>query len=43
MILSWGWPAIAVMTLVMITAGATNGLAGFGFAVVGTMSSATML
>ncbi|MFO7927193.1 MAG: sulfite exporter TauE/SafE family protein [Halobacteriota archaeon] len=31
------------MTLVVILAGATNGIAGFGFAVVGTMALATIL
>jgi len=34
---------IAIVTLVVIVAGATNGLAGFGFAVVGTMALATLI
>jgi uncharacterized membrane protein YfcA len=32
---------VAVVTLVVLVAGATNGVAGFGFAVVGTMALAT--
>jgi hypothetical protein len=36
-------PIIAVMTLVMLIAGTTNGLAGFGFALVGTMALATVI
>jgi uncharacterized membrane protein YfcA len=36
-----GWPTIALVTIVVVVAGATNGLAGFGFAVVGTMALAT--
>jgi uncharacterized membrane protein YfcA len=35
-------PIIAVVTLVVLVSGATNGIAGFGFAVVGTMALATM-
>ncbi|MFQ3286117.1 TSUP family transporter [Natronomonas sp.] len=34
---------IAIVTLVVLVAGATNGLAGFGFAVVGTMVLATVV
>ena len=34
---------VAVVTLVVLIAGATNGLAGFGFAVVGTMALATLI
>jgi uncharacterized membrane protein YfcA len=34
---------VAVVTLVVLVAGATNGLAGFGFAVVGTMALATLI
>jgi uncharacterized membrane protein YfcA len=34
---------VAVVTLVVLVAGATNGLAGFGFAVVGTMALATLV
>jgi len=34
---------IAIFTLVVLVAGATNGVAGFGFAVVGTMALATMI
>ena len=33
---------IAIVTLVTLVAGATNGVAGFGFAVVGTMALATV-
>lgn len=43
MIPTVGWTTVAVVTLVIFVAGATNGLAGFGFAVVGTMALATML
>lgn len=43
MIASTGWTTVALVTLVIFVAGATNGLAGFGFAVVGTMALATML
>ena len=34
---------LAVLTIVVLTAGVVNGLAGFGFAVVGTMALATVL
>ena len=34
---------LALLTLVVLTAGVVNGLAGFGFAVVGTMALATVL
>ncbi|QCC47966.1 sulfite exporter TauE/SafE family protein [Halobellus limi] len=34
---------VAAVTLVVVVAGATNGLAGFGFAVVGTMALATVI
>ena len=34
---------IAIVTVVIVLAGATNGVAGFGFAVVGTMVLATMI
>lgn len=34
---------IAIFTLVVLVAGATNGVAGFGFAVVGTMALATVI
>jgi len=34
---------IAIVTVVIVVAGATNGVAGFGFAVVGTMVLATMI
>ena len=34
---------IAIVTLVTLIAGATNGVAGFGFAVVGTMALATVV
>jgi len=34
---------VAVVTLLVLVAGATNGIAGFGFAVVGTMALATMI
>jgi uncharacterized membrane protein YfcA len=36
------WTTVAAVTLVVLVAGATNGIAGFGFAVVGTMALATM-
>lgn len=38
-----GWTTVAVAPLIIFIAGATNGLAGFGSAVVGTMALATML
>jgi uncharacterized membrane protein YfcA len=34
---------VAIFTLVVLVAGATNGVAGFGFAVVGTMALATVI
>lgn len=37
------WTTVALATAVIFVAGATNGLAGFGFAVVGTMALATMI
>ena len=40
MIATMDWPTIALFTVVILVAGATNGLAGFGFAVVGTMALA---
>jgi uncharacterized membrane protein YfcA len=43
MISAIGWTTVALMTLVIVVAGATNGLAGFGFALVGTMALATMI
>jgi uncharacterized membrane protein YfcA len=43
MISAIGETTVAVVTLVIVVAGATNGLAGFGFAVVGTMVLATMI
>lgn len=43
MITAVGWTTVALLTLVMVIAGATNGLAGFGFALVGTMALATMI
>ncbi|MEF8843158.1 MAG: sulfite exporter TauE/SafE family protein [Haloarculaceae archaeon] len=43
MISAVGWTTVALVTLVIVVAGATNGLAGFGFAVVGTMALATMI
>jgi uncharacterized membrane protein YfcA len=43
MIAAVGWTTVALLTLVMVVAGATNGLAGFGFALVGTMALATMI
>ncbi|WP_299334981.1 TSUP family transporter [Haloplanus sp.] len=41
MAISVPWPAVVAATLTVFVAGATNGLAGFGFAVVGTMALAT--
>lgn len=35
MIAAVGWTTVALMTLVILIAGTTNGLAGFGFAVIG--------
>ncbi len=43
MIAAIGGPTIVLMALVMLVAGATNGLAGFGFALVGTMALATVI
>jgi len=43
MIPAAGGPTVALVTLVILVAGATNGLAGFGFAVVGTMALATLV
>lgn len=43
MVLTVPWTSVAVVTGVVLVAGATNGLAGFGFAVVGTMALATMI
>jgi len=42
MIAEVGWTTVVLVTLVVFVAGATNGLAGFGFAVVGTMALATL-
>jgi uncharacterized membrane protein YfcA len=38
-----GGPTVALMALVILGAGTTNGLAGFGFALVGTMALATVI
>ncbi|MFB6111850.1 MAG: TSUP family transporter [Halobacteriaceae archaeon] len=38
-----GGATVALMTLVILVAGTTNGLAGFGFALVGTMALATVI
>src|SRR6056297_2924492 len=43
MISAIGGPTVALMTLVILIAGMTNGLAGFGFALVGTMALATVI
>jgi uncharacterized membrane protein YfcA len=43
MISAFGWTTAALLTLVIVVAGAMNGLAGFGFALVGTMALATMV
>lgn len=43
MIAGVGWTTVALVTLITLLAGATNGLAGFGFAVVGTMALATLV
>jgi uncharacterized membrane protein YfcA len=43
MITALGGPTVALMTLVILVAGTTNGLAGFGFALVGTMALATAI
>jgi uncharacterized membrane protein YfcA len=38
-----GGPVVALMAIVILIAGTTNGLAGFGFALVGTMALATAI
>jgi uncharacterized membrane protein YfcA len=38
-----GGQTVALLTLVILLAGTTNGLAGFGFALVGTMALATVI
>jgi len=43
MIAAVGGPTVALITLVILIAGTTNGLAGFGFALVGTMALATVI
>ena len=43
MLSAFGWTTVALLTLVIVVAGAMNGLAGFGFALVGTMALATMV
>ncbi|SDX60061.1 sulfite exporter TauE/SafE family protein [Halobellus clavatus] len=43
MISAIGWTTVALLTLVILLAGTTNGLAGFGFALVGTMALATVI
>ncbi|WP_255152801.1 sulfite exporter TauE/SafE family protein [Halorarius halobius] len=43
MIAAIGEPTVALMTLVILVSGTTNGLAGFGFALVGTMALATVI
>ena len=43
MIAGIGAPTAALLTLVILVAGTTNGLAGFGFALVGTMALATAI
>jgi len=43
MIAAIGGTTVALMTLVILIAGTTNGLAGFGFALVGTMALATVI
>jgi len=43
MITAIGGPTVALMTLVILVAGTTNGLAGFGFPLVGTMALATVI
>lgn len=42
MISGVGWATVVLVTLVVFVAGATNGLAGIGFAVVGTMVLASL-
>jgi len=43
MIAGIGGATVVLMTLVILIAGTTNGLAGFGFALVGTMALATVI
>jgi uncharacterized membrane protein YfcA len=43
MILPASWTIVVIVTGIVLVAGATNGLAGFGFAVVGTMALATLV
>src|SRR6056297_3088947 len=43
MIAAIGGPTVALMAIVILIAGTTNGLAGFGFALVGTMALATVI
>jgi len=43
MILPASWTFFVIVTGIVLVAGATNGLAGFGFAVVGTMALATLV
>ncbi len=43
MILPVSWTMVVIVTAIVLVAGATNGLAGFGFAVVGTMALATVI
>jgi uncharacterized membrane protein YfcA len=43
MIAAVGGPTVALIALVILVAGTTNGLAGFGFALVGTMALATVI
>lgn len=43
MISAIGGTTVALMTVVILIAGTTNGLAGFGFALVGTMALATAI
>jgi uncharacterized membrane protein YfcA len=40
---SYCGPAVVLLTLVILLAGTTNGLVGFGFALVGTMALATVI
>ena len=43
MIGALGGPTVGLMALVILIAGTTNGLAGFGFALLGTMALATVI
>ena len=43
MISTIGGPTVVLMAVVILIAGTTNGLAGFGFALVGTMALATAI